>query len=143
MYILFWFFYSVFLSSLFSFLFSQTSFSLFSALLSRSFSLRPSPPFFFFFFFSSKRGATAWVMGLGFSDLFSLPFFSTTIAVKIGFDLIFFFFFYKVCSAMGDGFGVFWILVVSSVVAGVIDLEFYFFIWFVGMDFGWSRSGAA
>jgi hypothetical protein len=77
-------------------------------------------------------------MGLGFSDLFSLPFFSTTIAVKIGFDLIFFFFFffYKVCSAMGDGFGVFWILVVSSVVAGVIDLEFFFlfdlWVWILG-----------
>ena len=36
---------------------------------------------------------------------------------------------------MGDGFRVFWILVVSYVVAGVIDLGFFFFdlwVWILG-----------
>jgi hypothetical protein len=48
-----------------------------------------------------------------------------------GYDLIFFFC-YKVCSAMGYGFGgFFWILFVSSTVAGVMNLGFFFFFFYL------------
>ena len=76
----------------------------------------------------------AWICGFGLG--LNLLVGTLLLAKLFGFDLIFFFFFFPAKSVLQweMDLGVFWILVVISMVVGVIDLGFFFFNWFVGMD---------